>query len=257
VPRQRRALLSALTAFLALPAAAAAAPPASCPSHGGPTAGNLHRQAITGTFGQEHRRSHVMVPFRVPSSIRGRRVTQVRVRYCWDRPEGAATQGHTLDLGIYEPRRRGRRTWGVPEFRGWGGSSHPDVAITRQGFSPECEYVARPKGYVPGRTTRGYVPGPLPAGTWAVELGVGAVLPPPDDATGEVGWRVEIELSNAKAYGAVPYRRARVARGVARRGPGWYAGDLHVHAEHSALGDAPMRRVFDSRSARRSSTSCR
>jgi hypothetical protein len=27
--------------------------------------------------------------------------------------------------------------------------------------------------------------------------------------------------------------------------PGWYAGDLHVHAEHSALGDATMTETFD------------
>ncbi len=31
----------------------------------------------------------------------------------------------------------------------------------------------------------------------------------------------------------------------ARSAPGWYAGDFHVHAEHSSLGDATMRESFD------------
>ena len=29
------------------------------------------------------------------------------------------------------------------------------------------------------------------------------------------------------------------------RAPGWYAGDFHVHAEHSSLGDATMTEAFD------------
>ncbi len=41
----------------------------------------------------------MFVPFNVPEGI-----TQVRVNYCWDDPDAGATDDHTLDLGVYEPR---------------------------------------------------------------------------------------------------------------------------------------------------------
>ena len=199
-------------------------------------------QVITGSFPHALQGSYVMVPFEVPPGT-----TSVRVKYCWDRPEGATPggSGHTIDLGLWHARRPGGG-WYEAQFRGWGGSSHPDVTITRQGFSSEEEYLADPKGHVPGRTTRGFLPGPIPSGEWAAELGVAAVVPADEgDADGSVAWRLEIELSGDPAYAAEPYRPAAYDRRPARRGPGWYAGDMHVHAEHSALGDATMSEVFD------------
>src|SRR5574339_220284 len=79
----------------------------------------------------------------------------------------AAQLRHTLYLGLYEPRSRPGALWAEREFRGWGGSSHPDVTITPQGFSSEAEYLADPKGHVDGRTTRGFLPGRIPPGVWA------------------------------------------------------------------------------------------
>lgn len=199
-------------------------------------------QVVTGSFAHALQGSYVMVPFTVPPGT-----TSVRVKYCWDRPEGdtPGDTGHTIDLGLWQTRPAGG-TWGEAQFRGWGGSSHPDVTITPQGFSSEAEYLAAPKGHVDGRTTRGFLPGPIPAGEWAAELGVAAVVPADEgDADGTVAWRLEIELSSDPAFAAEPYRPARYDRTPARRGAGWYAGDMHVHAEHSALGDATMTEVFD------------
>jgi hypothetical protein len=82
-----------------------------------------------------------------------------------------------LDLGIYEPRSAANELWAEPEFRGWGGSSHPDVIVSSEGFSTEAQYLANPRGNVPGKTTRGFLPGPIRSGEGAVELGVAAVLP--------------------------------------------------------------------------------
>ena len=42
-----------------------------------------------------------------------------------------------------------------------------------------------------------------------------------------------------------PYRPAPYDSRPAKRGRGWYAGDMHVHAEHSAYGDATMREALD------------
>ena len=95
------------------------------------------------------------VPFDVPAGT-----TAVRVKYCFDQPEVPTPNvRHTLDLGIYEPLRGGDQLPGVREFRGWGGSSHPDVTLSPEGFSTEAEYLAKPKGHVPGKTTRGFRPG--------------------------------------------------------------------------------------------------
>jgi len=199
-------------------------------------------QVIAGSFPHALQGSYVMVPFTVPAGT-----TSVRVKYCWDRPEGETPGniGHTVDLGLWQSRPAGA-SWGVAQFRGWGGSSHPDVTVTPQGFSSEAEYLDDPKGHVPGRTTRGFLPGPIPAGEWAAELGVAAVVSAEEgDADGSVRWRVELELSSDPAFAAEPYRAARYDRTPARSGPDWFAGDMHVHAEHSALGDATMTEVFD------------
>ncbi|MGI8633178.1 MAG: CehA/McbA family metallohydrolase [Solirubrobacterales bacterium] len=201
-------------------------------------------RVIEGSFTTDQQGSYVMVPFTVPAGT-----TAVRVKYCFDQPEVPVPQSsHTLDLGLYEARSDARRerVWGLPEFRGWGGSSHPDVTVSPEGFSSETAYVEDPDAHVPGRTTRAFRPGPIPAGTWAAELGVAAVAGRDQgDTDGRVRWRVEVELSDDARFADRPYRRALYDDRPARSQPGWYAGDMHVHAEHSAQGDATMRETFD------------
>lgn len=209
--------------------------PASCP---GDPINPTH--VVTGQFDSSLQGSFVDLPFDVPAGT-----TAVRVKYCYDPPIGPFTK-HTIDLGIYQPRSSESRPWGRREFRGWGGSSHPDVIVSPEGFSTEAQYRLNPRGNVPGKTTRGFLPGPIPAGQWAVELGVAAVITPDlGDADGKVGWRVEIELSGDPANADEPYRPAPYDKRPAISAPGWYAGDFHVHAEHSALGDATMTDTFN------------
>ena len=220
--------LAAIAIALVSAPAAHAVAPLACP--GDPIRVD---RAITGEFDRSLQGSYVQVPFDVPAGT-----TSVRVKYCHDQPESptSAQLRHTLDLGLYDPRG----------FRGWGGSSHPDVTITPQGFSSEEQYKESPKGHVPGRTTRGYRPGPIPDGRWTAELGVAAVVSQSEgDLDGKVAWRVELELSSDPAFAAEPYDAARYDTQPARAGEGWYAGDLHVHGEHSSLGDATMTEVFD------------
>lgn len=220
---------------LAVPAPSTSFGPASCP---GASINPTH--VVTGQFDSSLQGSFVDIPFDVPAGT-----TAVRVKYCYDPPLGPFTK-HTLDLGLYEPRADRSKPWGPHEFRGWGGSSHPDVIVSPEGFSTEAQYKLNPKGNVPGKTTRGFLPGPIPAGQWAVELGVAAVITPDlGDLDGKVGWRVEVELSNDPTYADEPYRPAPYDSTPARSTPGWYAGDFHVHAEHSALGDATMTDTFD------------
>jgi hypothetical protein len=216
------------------PVAATALGPTSCPG-----AAIQPAEVITGEFGSELQGSFVLLPFRVPAGT-----TAVRVKYCWDPPIGPFVR-HTLDLGLYQARSEPGALYGPREFRGWGGSSHPDVIVSPEGFKSEAEYVASPRTNVPGKTTRGFMPGPIVPGEWAVELGVAAVVTPAlGDPDGKVGWRVEIELSNDPAFADEPYEPAPYDTTPARAARGWYAGDMHVHAEHSALGDATMTETF-------------
>lgn len=199
-------------------------------------------RVLRGSFEAASQGGFVLVGFDVP-----RGTTAVRVKYCFDQPEAPlnAAFRHTLDLGLYAPRRGGTGLWGEREFRGWGGSSHPDVTVSAQGFSSEAEYVARPEGHVPGRTTRGFRPGPIRAGRWAAELGLAAIVGRDlGDADGRAAWRLEVELARDPAFAGRAYRSARYDASPARHRPGWYRGDLHVHAEHSALGDATMTETF-------------
>ena len=227
----------ALAALLVLVSAASAqAAPLTTPCTGRAIAPD---RVITGEFDTRFNKSFVMVPFEVPGGT-----TAIRVKYCWDVPESGSSR-HTLDLGLYEPRGSGTQVWGPDEFRGWGGSSHRDVTLSAEGFSTEAEYTASPRIEPPGKTTRAFLPGPIQPGLWAAELGVAAVIPQSDgDADGKVGWRVEIEFAEDPAFADQPYQPAPYDSRAANRAPGWYAGDFHVHAEHSGYGDATMTETF-------------
>jgi hypothetical protein len=233
---RRTARLAALAIGLVglAPAPAVAAAPASCPGRA-----IQPDRVITGEFGTDLNKSYVLVPFEVP-----RGTTAVRVKYCYDQPE-SGTSRHTLDLGLYGPRHGRSELWGPDEFRGWGGSSHPDVTVSAEGFSTEAQYTANPRVEVPGKTTRAFLPGPIRPGLWAAELGVAAVIPTSEgDADGKVAWRIELEFADDPSFADEPYRPAHYDSGPARRDPGWYAGDFHVHAEHSAYGNATMSETF-------------
>jgi hypothetical protein len=225
---------------LACGPAAEGAVPSSC---GGPDdpAFTAHR-VITGEFGQAQQGSYVMLPFQVPAGT-----TAVRVRYCYDQPDvkpPGSPVANTLDMGVYDARQGPQ--WDAPEFRGWGGSSHPDVTVSPNGFSSEHDYLANPKGYVHGTTTRGFVPGPIPPGQWAVELGVASVTPVDEgNLDGKVAWRVEIDTTDDPTFADHPYQPTPYDTTPANPDPGWYEGDMHVHDEFSNLGAATIRETLN------------
>ncbi len=235
------ALLPAAMAHAHLATQAVTAAPADC---GGASDASLSPlTVISGEFDTTVEGGYVLLPFTVPAGS-----TAVRVRYCYDQPEAPTNSRikHVLDLGLYDTRPVPGALWGPSEFRGWGGSSHPDVTVSPNGFSAEADYVANPRLHRHGKTTRGFEPGPVPPGEWAVELGVAAVASQSEgDSDGKVAWRVQIDVSSDASWTDSPYQPASYDSGAARNGPGWYAGDFHVHAEHSSLGDATMREAFD------------
>lgn len=197
-----------------------AAPPQRCP---GPDAGSPALVA-SGGFGEDLEGASVMVPFQVPDAT-----TRVRARICYDQPDAPtnARIRHTLDLGIYGARGADG-IHDVEEFRGWGGSSRPDVLIT------------------PEEATLGFMPGAIEPGEWAAEIGVAAIAGTLEgDADGTVGWRLEVFLGADPADLDDPWEPAPYDTAPTATGPGWYKGDFHVHAEHSSPNDATMRETFD------------
>ena len=73
---------------------------------------------------------------------------------------------------------------------------------------------------------RGYRPDPVEPGTWNVDLGVAAV---PERAPATT---VTVRCL-ATAVGPAFVRHPVDPTHVARHEPGWYDGDLHLHAYHS------------------------
>ncbi len=198
-------------------------------------------RVIEGSFDKGEEGAYVMVPFRVPAGTEA-----IRVKYCHDQPQinavpGVSTlNGHTIDMGVYSPRIRGDGLWDTEEFRGWGGSSRKDVTLSEEAIIDQDPPTAGGE-----KTTVGYRPGPILPGRWAVELGVAAVgieLPGDD---GEVDWRVEIDLIDDAHYADQPYKPVRYRTAPASRRPGWYEGDMHVHARNSNPNDATMRETFN------------
>ncbi len=203
-----------------------AAAPDPCP---GPKV--TPNQVFSGTFTTAQEGAYVLVPFDVPSEM-----TRVRVRLCYDQPSSPTSSQlrHTIDLGVYEATKDGFHD--ADEFRGWGGSSRPDVLINPRGSNEGGADT----------TTVGYKPGRIPAGRWAAELGVASVAGRTEgDSDESVDWRLEVSWANVPADTEDRWRPARYDARPARRGPGWYAGDMHVHARHSNPNDASMREVFD------------
>ena len=228
-----------LVALLAAAAPARAAAPASC---GAPAPDRV----ITGEFTSAQTGSFVFLPFDVP-----RGTTAIRAWYCYDQPEGPTAQlpayaiRHTLDFGLYQPKPRRQPLWAMKQYRGWSGSGFfNDITVSPEGYAEDPDPARKPAG----KTSRGYRPGPIEPGTWAVELGVAAVVATTQgDLDGKVAWRVELQLEDNPAFADEPYHPAEYDKGPARRGPGWYAGDFHVHTDQSgdAKHRAPARAVFD------------
>jgi hypothetical protein len=104
--------------------------------------------------------------------------------------------------------------WGLDDpagFRGWGGGNAEPAVVGEQAAS------------------RSYLAGPLPAGTWRVVVGKAKIRSSPATYAVEVLLRDSPTLAADAEQG--PYTPVTL-----EEGPRWYAGDLHVHSEHS--GDA-------------------
>lgn len=169
-----------------------------------PPAAHAEPIYFDGVFEPADTGSYERLEFELPEGI-----TAISVMYEYEvsGEQGSILQ-NVVDLGVYDPNG----------FRGWSGSERDAVTI-----------AVDDKG-----TTAGYVPGPLPAGAWFVELGVGLVA---DEST--TSWAVTIALSQSAGEPFVPPAPDAPVLG----GLGWYSGDLHCHSVHSD-GSAAVGEIF-------------
>src|SRR5688572_27374348 len=147
---------------------------------------------------------YLYLPLDVPSGC-----SRIDVSYHWHAP-GAADNG-TIDIGIFDTRGIEPFTGG---FRGWSGSARRTFFLARDAATP------------------GYMPGPLPAGTWSIILGAYEVPEP------GVQWFVTAELETSSLIPDSPMTRLSDSgvAGLGRHGGDtlrWYRGDLHTHTVHS------------------------
>jgi MYXO-CTERM domain-containing protein len=137
---------------------------------------------------------HFFVEFELPAGI-----VEIEVRH------DDLSPINVLDWGLDDP----------DGFRGWGGGN------------------AEPAVVGPLAASRSYVPGPLPAGTWAVVVGKARIDDPPGQYSIEVVLR---DAAETPTLAPQPERMAYAHAPALVDEPRWYAGDFHVHSRES--GDA-------------------
>lgn len=123
-------------------------------------------------------------PFAVPAGV-----TRLTVAFDYAGRE----QKSVIDIGLRDPVR----------FRGWSGGNKARFTISEAEATPS------------------YLPGPLPAGTWKLVLGV------PNLRKG----------AQARYTARIWFERGAASGGLAetplKTGDGWWRGDLHLHTAHS------------------------
>lgn len=140
---------------------------------------------LQGQLTRADHETYVELPFVVPEGA-GRLTVVLR-------HDGAADRT-TIDLGLRDPER----------FRGWSGGARDRFTLAETDATPS------------------YLPGPLPAGTWNLVLGVPNLRPGVTTA-----YEVDIWLEPQTA----PF--PGLSDAPLAGGPAWWRGDLHVHSGHS------------------------
>lgn len=223
----RRTFAAALAAAVLLPLAALPGRASTAPASCGPASAPV---VFSGEATSAEAKTYRLLPFTVEAGT-----TRVEVGYSWaDKavaagqkiPSNAITQS-VFDLGLWD-----EDGYKAPAgFRGWSGS--------RQGLLDKGQRI-----WVQADSAeRGYLPGTVNPGTWWVDLGVAAIGPA--GAT----YKVEVRCLNV-VTGPEAAADPVDATHVANPAPGWYFGDMHMHAFHSATnGPAWDKFVAQSRAA--------
>ena len=168
---------------------------------------------LAGQWTHRERHGHHAFPVEVPEGT-----VELRVRLWWDPLDmGDEHLANSLALTIWDPEGG---------FRG---------AAVRRGDANDLRIG-------PTSASLGAIAGPIPAGRWLLNLDTGLILPDGREA-GYLAWtlRVDGEVAGERPADEPPATSPAVDPGAAprseprqaRRGAGWYRGDLHSHTLHS------------------------
>ncbi|HZZ69955.1 MAG TPA: CehA/McbA family metallohydrolase [Phenylobacterium sp.] len=139
---------------------------------------------LTGVMTHADHEHYREVPFTVPAGT-----TRLTVDFAYTGKD----QKSVIDLGVRDPQR----------FRGWSGGNKRSFTISDADATPS------------------YLPGPIPAGTWKLVLGV-----PNLRAGVEARYTAHVTFQHDTSF-------AGFSATPIKPGPGWYRGDLHMHTAHS------------------------
>jgi hypothetical protein len=145
------------------------------------------KTVLQGDIAGNQNNSYVKVPFQVPEGAE--RVT-IAFHY-------TEKDKHTaLDLGLMD----------TSGLRCWSGGNKTVLTVGLSDATPSC------------------LPGPVPAGTWNILIGV------PNIRAGVTShYTAEVYFTRSGLVSEEP----EMLRAPLRQGPGWYRGDLHMHTAHS------------------------
>jgi len=142
---------------------------------------------LTGEITDTDARTTRHVPFDVPAGVLR---LGIQLEYT------GRERGTVVDMGVFDPKG----------FRGWSGSSKHAVVLAATDATPA------------------FLPGPIRAGRWVLDLGVSAIRTHErSQYTARIYFWRHGDLPFASTFSAEPLRR----------GAGWYRGDFHMHDGHS------------------------
>ncbi|MDP2215344.1 CehA/McbA family metallohydrolase [Phenylobacterium sp.] len=148
-----------------------------------PTAPDL---VLSGDLTRADHEAYREVPFDLPGGV-----TRLSVVFTYS----GKTERSVIDLGLFDPQR----------FRGWSGGARDRFTLSAEEATP------------------GYLPGPLPAGSWRLILGAPNIRPGVV-ARYEALLFFERDGVSAEVSGSSPLT------GALNPKAGWYRGDLHTHS---------------------------
>lgn len=168
----------------------------------------VHTRVLEGVLTPDQMLTYPLLPFQVPPNAE-----RIEVSYRYAGAIGSdphLTGGNTVDIGIFDARGAGFMGQG---FRGWSGSARTEFFLSLTEATP------------------GYMPGPLPEGTWNVCLGAYKV------AREGCPYQVTIRITTGDGQAAteLPARLplSSTPRPELQTTFGWYKGELHCHSVHS------------------------
>ncbi len=196
---------------------------------------NQFSTTLRGVFMPEEKRrsDYAYVPFEIPFDAAR---LEVRYRYSARMSSDEVEGGNVIDIGLFDPR--GHDFPGGAGFRGWSGSARDGFFLT------------------PADATPGYLPGPLPAGRYAVILGLYRIWDEGAEYEVEIQAEALAQQESGPSTGTPEHsdngRRAEDNAQdnlsvPAEQAPTWYRGDLQSHTYHSDAKGSPQQLVDKAR----------